>query len=47
MKDEVLKLLPQLEDRLVPQCKHLLWCPEKNRCCGMTPTKEMFLKGIK
>lgn len=45
MKDEVLRILPQVKDRLVPQCEYLLWCPEKNRCCGRKPTKEMFLKG--
>ena len=47
MKDAVLEILPQLKDRLVPQCEYLLWCPEKNRCCGKYPTKEMLLKGMK
>ena len=46
MKDAVLEILPQLKDRLVPQCEYLLWCPEKNRCCGKYPTKEMLLKGM-
>ena len=47
MKEEVIKVLPQLENKLVPQCEYLLWCPEKNRCCGKYPTKEMLLKGMK
>jgi len=46
MKKEVLNVIPQIEDRLVPQCEYLLWCPEGNRCCGMMPTKEMLLKGM-
>jgi len=47
MKYEVLQVLPKLEDRLVPQCDYLLWCPEKNRCCGKRPTKETLLKQLK
>lgn len=47
MKNEVIEILPQVKDRLVPQCDYLLWCPEENRCCGRRPTKEMLLKGMK
>ena len=42
MRDEVLSVLPQLKDRLVPHCDYLLWCPETNRCCGRHLTKEEF-----
>ena len=50
MKNEVLKIIPEIKDRLVPQCEYLLWCPEKNRSCNKMPTKnklkEILLKGI-
>jgi thymidylate synthase (FAD) len=46
MKDEVVKVLPKIEDRLVPQCEHLLWCPEENRSCGRKPTKKELLELI-
>jgi thymidylate synthase (FAD) len=39
MKEEVLKVLPELKDNLVPECKYLLWCPE-NKGCGAYPSKE-------
>ena len=45
MKKEVLDILPKLEDRLVPQCEYLLWCPEENKCCGRKPTKKQMLEG--
>lgn len=40
MKAEVQKLSPELAKELVPQCQHLLWCPEKKGCCGAYPTRE-------
>ena len=39
IKKEVLEVLPELEDKLVPQCKYLMWCPEK-ATCGAYPTKK-------
>lgn len=46
MKEETLKIIPKIKDRLVPQCEYLLWCPEENRCCGKKPTKKMLLNMI-
>lgn len=40
MKAEVEKINPRFAKEAVPQCKHLLWCPEGRRTCGMMPTKE-------
>lgn len=31
---------PKFAQELVPQCEHLLWCPEGKRSCGMKPTKD-------
>ena len=42
MRDEVLEVLPELEDELVPTCEFLLWCPEGKSCCGKAPTKEQL-----
>lgn len=39
MKREVLSVLPELEDKLVPHCQYLLWCPE-GKGCGAYPSKE-------
>lgn len=39
MKQEVLQVLPELKDKLVPQCKYLLWCPE-GHSCGAYPSKK-------
>ena len=38
--DAVLEVLPELEDRLVPNCQYLLWCPEGRQSCGVYPTKK-------
>lgn len=40
MRKEVLEIMPELKDQLVPHCKYLTWCPEGKSCCGMMPTKE-------
>lgn len=39
MKKEVLNILPELEDKLVPHCQYLMWCPE-NKGCGAYPNKD-------
>lgn len=39
MRDEVLAVLPELEDKLVPQCQALLYCPE-HKSCGAYPKKK-------
>jgi len=44
MKDEVVKVLPQIENRLVPQCEYLLWCPEGKMCCGRKQTRDELSK---
>ncbi len=40
MKAAVCAVSPEFAQELVPQCKHLLWCPEGKRCCGAAPTKQ-------
>lgn len=42
MKAAVRSVSPEFAKELVPQCKHLLWCPEGKRCCGAVPTKQML-----
>ena len=42
MRDEVLDVLPELKDKLVPRCEKLMWCPEGKGCCGRKPTKEQL-----
>ena len=39
MKQEVLKVEPRYEEFLVPQCKAMMYCPEKHSC-GMCISKE-------
>lgn len=39
IKDEVIKLIPEMKEHLVIQCEYLLWCPEK-KTCGLFPKKE-------
>lgn len=39
IRDEVLKVLPELSDKLVRNCQNLLWCPEM-KGCGAYPTKD-------
>ena len=40
MKNEVLKILPELESDLVPNCVRLMYCPEGKAGCGAYPTKK-------
>lgn len=46
MKLEVKKYSDKFAAELVPQCKHLLWCPEGKRCCGIAPTKQELKEKI-
>lgn len=46
LRDETIKLLPELRDKLVPNCQYLLWCPEGKMSCGAFPTKEQLKKKI-
>lgn len=32
IKEETLKILPELKEYLVPQCQYLTWCPEEKSC---------------
>ena len=49
VKDAVLEILPNLENRLVPNCQAMLYCPEGKKGCGAYPTKkelkEIIAKG--
>lgn len=42
MVAEVAIVNSQFASECVPHCKHLLWCPEGSRGCGMMPTKEQL-----
>lgn len=42
MKDEVIKVLPQLGEYLVAECDKLLYCNEGKSCCGRRTTKEVL-----
>lgn len=44
IKKVVLTLLPELKDKLVPNCQALLWCPEGRMSCGAYPTKNELKK---
>ena len=46
MKNLVLEILPELKEKLVPNCQANLWCPEKNSC-GAFPQKESILQLLK
>ena len=39
MKEETIRVLPELKTRLVPNCQAYLWCPEGKKSCGAYPTK--------
>lgn len=40
MKKEVLNILPELAEYLVPQCKYLGWCPESHGSCHAYPSRK-------
>lgn len=44
MKAAVREVSPEFANELVPQCRHLLWCPEGKRCCGAAPTKVQLVE---
>ena len=39
IKKKINEINPDFAKELVPQCEHLLWCPEK-KSCGLMPTKK-------
>jgi len=41
-----LEILPELKDKLVPNCQALLWCPEGKKGCGAYPTKKELKEKI-
>lgn len=46
LKSTTLELLPELKDKLVPNCQALLWCPEGKASCGAYPTKNQLKQMI-
>lgn len=46
MKHATVEVLPELKDKLVPNCQALLWCPEGKASCGAYPTKGQLKKMI-
>ena len=46
IKKATLELLPELKEKLVPNCQALLWCPEGKASCGAYPTKSALKKMI-
>lgn len=50
MKKATNEILPELKDKLVPNCQALLWCPEGKASCGAYPTKkqlQQMIAGVK
>lgn len=45
-KNATLELLPELKEKLVPNCQALLWCPEGHASCGAYPTKKQLKQMI-
>lgn len=45
-KEATLEVLPELKDKLVPNCQALLWCPEGKASCGAYPTKKQLKQMI-
>lgn len=46
IKKATVEVLPELKDKLVPNCQALLWCPEGKASCGAYPTKNQLKKMI-
>lgn len=46
IKNATIELLPELKDKLVPNCQALLWCPEGHASCGAYPTKNQLKQMI-
>lgn len=46
IKKATLELLPELKEKLVPNCQAFLWCPEGKASCGAYPTKSALKKMI-
>jgi flavin-dependent thymidylate synthase len=46
IKNATVELLPELKDKLVPNCQALLWCPEDKASCGAYPTKKQLKQMI-
>lgn len=44
IKRVTLEILPELNDKLVPNCQAFLWCPEGKASCGAYPTKNELKK---
>ena len=40
MRNETLEILPNLKNKLVPNCQAYLWCPEGKHGCGAYPSKK-------
>lgn len=47
MRDEVLSVLPEFEEYLVPECDKLMYCNEGKFCCGKYLTKEKMSELLK
>jgi thymidylate synthase (FAD) len=47
IKKATVEILPELKDKLVPNCQALLWCPEGKASCGAYPTKNQLKDIIK
>ena len=46
IKKVTIELLPELKDKLVPNCQALLWCPEGKASCKAYPTKQELKRMI-
>ena len=41
IKNAVVDIIPELKDKLVPQCEYLMWCPESKGCGRYLSKKEL------
>ena len=47
MVEAVKEINPRFAEECVPQCEHLLWCPEKGRSCRRYPSREELKEKMK
>lgn len=46
IREAVIEVVPELANRLVPNCEANLWCPEGKHSCGRYPTKAELKKKL-
>lgn len=46
MRKQIINVIPELDDYLVPSCDYLNWCPEGKHGCGKYMTKQELMKVV-